>query len=78
VGEEMEDAGRVGTDAAADEHVGQLADRGIGHHPLDVGLDQGDGGGEQAVMAPNTVIRFRVKWDSSKIGFSGQLKKHRP
>ena len=47
VGEQVEDAGRVGAHAAADEHVGQLADRGIGHHPLDVGLHQGDGGGEQ-------------------------------
>ena len=47
VGKEMKNAGRIGANTAGDEHVGQLADRGIGHNPLDVRLHQGDRGGEE-------------------------------
>ena len=46
VGQEMEDAGRVGADAAGQEHVAELGDRGVGEDALDVVLDEADGGGE--------------------------------
>ena len=46
VGDEVEDAGGVGAHPDADEHVAELADRGVGEHALDVGLDEADGGGE--------------------------------
>ena len=47
VGDEVEDGGGVGRDAAAEEHVAELRDGGVGEHALDVVLDQGDGGGEE-------------------------------
>ena len=43
----MEHASAVGSHAAGNEHVGQLADGRIGHHPLDVGLRERDGGGKE-------------------------------
>ena len=47
VGHEVEDGGRVGRDAAAEEHVAELRDGGVGEHALDVVLDEADGGGEE-------------------------------
>ena len=47
MGEQVENTGRVGSDPAGDEHVGQLTDGGIGDNPFDIGLDQGNGGGKQ-------------------------------
>ncbi len=47
VGDEVEDAGDVGGDADAEEHVAELADRRVGEDPLDVALADRDRGGEQ-------------------------------
>ena len=47
VGHQVEDGGRVGRYAAAEEHVSELRDGGVGEDALDVGLDEGDGGGEE-------------------------------
>ena len=44
---DVEQARGEGADAAAEKHVAQLADRRIRQHPLDVGLHQGNAGGEQ-------------------------------
>ena len=46
VGVEMKDAGRVGADAAADEHISELRDGRIGEDPLDVVLGEGHGRGK--------------------------------
>ena len=42
VGEEVEDAGGVGADAEAHEHVAELRAGRVGDHPLDVVLDEAD------------------------------------
>src|ERR1700722_9061893 len=42
----MEDAGGESAHAEGEKHVAELADGGIGEDFLDVGLDEGDGGGE--------------------------------
>ena len=47
VGQEMEDAGRIGRDTAGEEHITELAARGIGYHPLDVVLHETDRSGEE-------------------------------
>ena len=47
VGEQMEDGGRVGGDAAGEEHVAELRDGGVGEDALDVVLDEADAGGEE-------------------------------
>ena len=47
VREEVEDAGRVGADAEADEHIAELRAGRIGDNALDVVLHETDGGGEQ-------------------------------
>jgi hypothetical protein len=47
VGEEVEDAGRVGADAAGHEHVAELRAGRVGDHALDVVLHEADGGGEE-------------------------------
>ena len=47
VGHEVEDAGPVGGDAAAEEHVAELGDGGVGEDALDVVLDDAEGGGEE-------------------------------
>ena len=51
---DVEQARGKRTDPAAEEHVAQLADRGIRQHPLDVGLHQGDTGSEQRRERPDT------------------------
>ena len=43
---QMEDRGGIGADAAGQKHIAQLADGGIGQHPLNIGLNQSDGRGE--------------------------------
>ena len=43
---EVEDAGRVGADAAGKEHVAELRAGRVGDHPLDVELGQPDRGGK--------------------------------
>ena len=45
---EMEDGCRVSRDAAAQEHVAELRDGGVGEDALDVGLHQGHGGGKES------------------------------
>ena len=50
---DVEQAGGERAHPAAEEHVAQLADRGIGQHPLDVGLHQGDAGSEQRRDRPD-------------------------
>ena len=42
MGRQVEDGGRIGADPTGQEHVSELAHRGIGQHALDVGLDQPD------------------------------------
>ena len=39
----VEHGGHVGTAAHGQEHVAQLADRGVGQHLLDITLGYGDG-----------------------------------
>ena len=46
VGDQVEDAGGVGADAAGEEHVAELRDGGVGEDALDVVLHHADGGGE--------------------------------
>ena len=48
MGHEMEDGCRVSRDAAAQEHVTELRDCGVGEDAFDVGLNQAHGGGEQS------------------------------
>ena len=43
---QVEDAGRVGADAAGEEHVAELRAGRVGDHPLDVELGEPDRGGE--------------------------------
>jgi hypothetical protein len=50
---EMENRGRVSTDAGAEEHIAQLAHRRIGQHPLDVVLHEADCGGKERCGAAN-------------------------
>ena len=47
VRDEVEDRRAVGADAEREEHEAELRDRRIGQHLLDVGLGEGDGGGEE-------------------------------
>ena len=47
VGDHVEDGGAVAAGADGQEHVAELADRGVRQHLLDVGLGDGDGGGEE-------------------------------
>ena len=42
VGEEVEDAGGVGSDSAGQEHVAELRDGGVGEDALDVVLHDAD------------------------------------
>ena len=44
MGKEVKNARRIGPYTTAYEHESQLADGGIGHHPLDVRLGEGNGG----------------------------------
>ncbi len=46
VGQQMEDAGGVGSDSAGEEHVAELRDGGVGEDALDVVLHHADAGGE--------------------------------
>src|SRR5262249_6701460 len=45
---EMEDRRGIGADSATEKHIAELADSRIGQDPLDVSLDQADGGGEES------------------------------
>ena len=47
MGHQMENRGRVGADAGAEEHIAELADRRIGEHPLDVVLHEADRRGKE-------------------------------
>ena len=47
MGEQVEDAGGVGADAAGEEHVAELGDGGVGEDALDVVLHHADGRGEE-------------------------------
>ncbi len=47
VGQDVEEAGGERADADAQEHVAELADRGVGQHLLDVVLNEGDARREQ-------------------------------
>ena len=47
VGQKVEEAGGVRADAHGEEHVADLAHRGVGQHALDVDLDDGDRGREE-------------------------------
>ena len=51
---EVENPGPESADAASHHHVAQLADRGVGQHPLDVVLGQRDGGGEDGGEGADT------------------------
>src|SRR5882724_1010739 len=46
VGHEVKNSGGESADAESEEHVAELADGGIGENFLDVGLDEGHGGGK--------------------------------
>ena len=52
VGEQVGDARGQGAAAQGDKHQAQLADRAVGQHRLEIPLDTGDGGGQQAGDAP--------------------------
>src|SRR2546430_17299856 len=43
----MEDACAESADAAAEEHIAELGDGGVGENFFDVGLHEADGGGEK-------------------------------
>ena len=47
VREEVKDTSAIGTHAAGNKHIAELRAGRIGHHSLDVVLNQADGGGEK-------------------------------